>query len=217
MRALFRNVLKRVGRESVSQGSSGTRTAAGTCERDAGASIRQSSAPTLDACNILFGTLYGRPTYTELRLLNIAIAAESLHAALFPKMRAMPTERFDHLRTAALADLDGQDAEWVRPRLRNEPSYGDRLLHLLDQADQAAVDTLIPDRATWVKQMKDTRNGMAHRARPKVSTDALFELAEVSRYVLYLVLMQQLGLSGEVQRRAVKQNQFLSHRRHEQA
>lgn len=169
----------------------------------------------VDACNILFGTLYSRPTYTEIRLLNIGIAAEALHRALFPHSRPMTDEQFTTLQMAALDGLSKPDRGWLHRRLHNELSYVERLLHLADLPDQTAVTQLIPDRETWAKQLKEARNGMAHTARPRVSSGALFELTEVSRYLLYLVLMQQLGLTGEIQQRALQQNQYLSHFRHE--
>lgn len=167
-----------------------------------------------DAANILFGTLYGPPTYTEMRLLSMGIAAETLHHALFPEQLGMPTERFKALECAALEGLAKPDRAWLHPRLRNEPTYVERVLQLTELPDQTAIDLLMPDRTAWAKQLRDARNGMAHRARPSVSYNTLFELAEVSRYLLYLVLMQQLGLPGEVQQRALQQNQYLSHLRH---
>ena len=168
-----------------------------------------------DACNILLGTLYARPAFTEIRLLSMGIAAEALHAALFPDQRGMPDGRFKALKAAALDGAPKADREWLHSRLRNEPSYKDRLLQLAELPDQTAVNSLIPDRSAWARDLKDARNGMAHRARPNVSYDTLFELAEVSRFLLYLVLMNELGLPGEVQQRALQQNQFLSIYRHE--
>lgn len=171
---------------------------------------------TADACNILFGTLYSRPTFTETRLLNVAIAAEALHRALLPEQRPMTAEHYASLQRNALAGLpEAADRAWLRARLRNEPSYQERLLALAELPDQSTVRSLIPDRAQWARQLKEARNGMAHTARPRVSYDELYELTEVSRYLLYLVLMQQLGLPAEVQQRALQQNAYLSHVRHE--
>ena len=89
--------------------------------------------------------------------------------------------------------------------LYNEMKYKERLLALAAIPDQEAVGALIGDVPRWAKYIKEHRNGMAHGDRDRLgSEDAsmVYDALEVTFALLGLVLLNKLGLSPEVQRRA---------------
>ena len=166
---------------------------------------------TLAASDVLFGLQYARPGFTETRLLSAAVAAESLHRTVYGSAPAMSESRFAALRETVLEALDDPDDQlWVKERLHNQLSYKDRLLDLANRPAPEAVDRIIPDRAQWAKELRDARNGLAHTGSGADVTFDMFDLVEVTIFLLYLVLLKELGLSDEVQIKAVRQNEYLS-------
>ena len=84
-------------------------------------------------------------------------------------------------------------------------TYKERLLALAGLPDSEAVATLISDLPKWAKYLKEQRNGLAHGDRERIGADTtrmVFDTLEVTRALLGLVLLSQMGLSPEVQRRA---------------
>jgi hypothetical protein len=162
-------------------------------------------------CSTLFGLRYIPEGYTTARLLAVATAAEAIHRGLFPGATRLPPERFDELRSRVMNAFNGNDAEAKATRvflndvLYNEMRYKDRLRALAGIPDQEAVGTLISNVEKWAKYIKDERNGTAHGNRDRLSLDdaaMVFDALEVTFALLGLVLLNKLGLSPEVQRRA---------------
>lgn len=125
-----------------------------------------------DACNVFFGLQYARPTYTEARLLLVAIVAEALSTG-----------------------LDGVNA------LTNKASYRDKLRALAALPDKQALKSIIPDVEAWALELHRARNTLAHTGNDDAERD-IFELEWSTSSVLCLVLMAELGIVEEVQRRA---------------
>jgi hypothetical protein len=154
------------------------------------------------ACNVYFGLTYSRPTFTETRLLMTAIAAESLHASLYGDVTSMPKERFKELRATMLAAIGSEtDKRWLKETLRNAPSLRDRLRALAQVPDRVARDTMVPDIEAWAGHVVGARNGLAHTGDESGDTD-IFRLERATSGLLALVLMAELGVPPETQRRA---------------
>jgi hypothetical protein len=163
------------------------------------------------ACSTLFGLRYVPGGYVSSRLLSAATAAESLHRALYPNAGGLPEGAFAALRARVMRELAGEDAEskagrqFVSDRFRNDLTYKARLAALADLPDSDAVGSLIKDVDRWAKYLKDQRNGIAHGDRERLEGDSVpmaFYTLEVTVALLGLVLLSELGLSPEVQRRA---------------
>jgi len=63
----------------------------------------------------------------------------------------------------------------------------------------------------WAKYLKDRRNGLAHGDEGRIGPDEggpIYNALEVTIALLGLVLLNELGLSAEVQRRAAS-SQYL--------
>lgn len=125
-----------------------------------------------EACNVFFGLQYARPTFTEARLLLIAIVAEALSAG-----------------------LDG-----VNP-VNDRTTYRARLRTLAALPDAEAVATIVPDVEVWARELHRARNTLAHTGNSDADRD-IFELEWTTSSLLTLVFMAELGLSPELQRRA---------------
>jgi hypothetical protein len=163
------------------------------------------------ACSTMFGLRYIPQGYVTPRLLAVATAAEAMHRGLCPDAMRLPPKEFEALRTRVMAAFQGKDPEAIATRrflndvLYNEMRFKDRLLALAAMPDQEAVGRLIGDVPKWAKYIKEQRNGMAHGDRERIGSDeagVTFDALEVTFALLGLVLLNELSLSPEVQRRA---------------
>lgn len=162
-------------------------------------------------CSTLFGLRYIREGYTTSRLLTAATAAEAMHRGLFPDATHLPPEIFDEMRARVMGAFKGNDDQAKATRvflsdfLHNDMRYKDRLLALAEIPDQEAVATLISNVPKWAKYLKDRRNGLAHGDEGRIGPEdggPIYSALEITIALLGLVLLNELGLSAEVQRRA---------------
>ncbi len=158
------------------------------------------------ASDVYFGAYYARPTFTDIRLLFGAIAAELLHKSLVPTATRDDPDEFAARKARVIGALkDERDVRWAKWALSNAPSYADRLRALLRLPDSRAVDLVVPDQFRWVRDMRASRNGLAHDGRAgKID---IFELADSVMSLLALVYMSELGLNAEVQLRSAERLQ----------
>ncbi|MFF5477180.1 HEPN domain-containing protein [Streptomyces sp. NPDC012935] len=161
-------------------------------------------------CNILFGLRYIEKGYVGTRLLGVATAAENIHRSLRSTSTPLAKAEYRHLKRkimSAITDEPEELQEFVKMGLRNNPSYNDRMLELASIPNTEAVDTLLGDREGWAKMLKNARNDLAH-ANERSSQDSdpspAYLLLEVTYALLCLVLMAELGISEEAQRKAVQ-------------
>jgi len=136
------------------------------------------------ALHPLFGFKYGSQGYVQHRLLSVASAAEALHRSL-------------HAR-------------------RSKLSFRNRLLRLADIPDAEAVQTLVPAVEQWADLLVRARNVVAHADGAPIENAELVRwaglchaLAEVTYALVSIVLLAELGLSAEVQRRAATNQDFM--------
>jgi hypothetical protein len=168
-------------------------------------------------CNILFGLRYIERGYIGTRLLGVATAAESIHAALRSTSTPLTKREYRDLKDkilAAISDEPKELVDFVKTGLRNNPTYNDRMLELASIPDGEAVETLLGNREYWARALKKSRNDLAHaneRSSQSDETSEAFLLMEVTYALLCLVLMAELGVSQENQRRAVEMNSRISH------
>lgn len=154
------------------------------------------------ACNVLFGMEYSDPGFTGTRALLVAVAAEAFHRTLYGNKSIESDTK--SLRARVLAVIEETDLrKWASERLRNEPSYRERLLSLASRPATAAVELLIPNVDDWVDQLVSVRNGLAHRGDHGDVLD-LHKLTLRTSYLLRLVLMNELGIDADRQHEAVQ-------------
>lgn len=147
-----------------------------------------------EACNVFFGLFYAPPRYTEVRLLLVAIAAEAMHEALYPEELELSKEAFTRIRENLLKSLDNPDElKWAKSKLRNAPSFFERLKSLASKPPSADISEVTDDTDEWARRLKNARNNLAHTGN-ETSEEQLFELAEITTSILALVLLTELGV-----------------------
>ncbi|MFJ5150705.1 HEPN domain-containing protein [Streptomyces sp. NPDC088353] len=168
-------------------------------------------------CNILFGLRYIERGYVGTRLLGVASAAESIHSSL--RSSSTPITRSEYRRLKrkilnAISDENEYLIQFVNTGLHNNPTYNERMLELAAIPDSQAVSNLLGSPEQWATALRKSRNDLAHANERSAATDEVsqaFILLEVTYALLSLVLMSELGLSPEVQRRAVDENSRINY------
>lgn len=155
-----------------------------------------------EACNVYFGLRYARPRYTETRLLLAAITAEALHKALV-NPAALSDEDIEQFRAANRDAVLNEQQCKVAKKLRTTPTFRERAVDLAGKPDAEAVSQVIPDIGEWAARLTGARNNLAHTGNG-TSDEDIFHLEWVTSSLIALVLMAELGLSVETQRRAAR-------------
>ncbi len=161
--------------------------------------------------HVLFGLDYEPNSYYENRIFNAVSSAEGFHRALHPDAKGIDPELFTRLRNLAKDTFKGEGRDWALAKFSgNDPGIKRRMSELCQMADDQAVDDLLGSRELWAKWIGDARNAIGHlntgKLEEKVPEDARFRLADVTRGLLHLVLMNEIGVGVEAQRRAVLDN-----------
>lgn len=116
------------------------------------------------------------------------------------------------LREKVLGILDGlsvvKQREWLMNQIgENRKGLNERYVELAGRADSEAVDKLLTDVGKWAGWLRDARNAVGHantgRLQEKIPEKARYRLPDITRALLHLVVIAELGISAEVQRRVV--------------
>jgi hypothetical protein len=117
------------------------------------------------------------------------------------------------LRDKALGLLEGvankKQREWVMNQIgENRPGLNERYVELAGTADSEAVDALLTRVDIWAGWLRDARNAVGHvntgQLEAKIPEKALYRLQYITRALLHLVLIDQMGISAEDQRSVVQ-------------
>ncbi|KAA0085609.1 hypothetical protein CIW52_06875 [Mycolicibacterium sp. P9-64] len=117
-----------------------------------------------------------------------------------------------------LAGLSSRDhRSWVSNRVGdNRPGLHLRYVELATtKADPTAVKLLLTDVETWASWLRTARNAVGHVNADdlkKIPEDALFHLMSVTRALLLLVLLAELGLDTDTQQRLADDDGVWGHR-----
>lgn len=157
------------------------------------------------ASNMVLGLRYAPTRYIEVQLMTAVGAAEVMHRALRIDQPPIPVAEFPAIRAKLLEHVPEEHRDWLRSKLRNDPTLKDRLLALAALPDREAMSQLVPEPEQWAKVSTWARNDLAHEGQtPKVSIDELITSVKVTSAVVVMSLLQVLGVPGERQRKIVK-------------
>lgn len=165
--------------------------------------------------DVLLGLDYTSGGAYQNRLFNAGSAAEGFHTALFPDSTGLPTDKHSAVVrqvTRALFYFLKDDRNWALSRVKdNRPGLKDRLVELVTKVDDQAATRLLTDVETWAKWVKNARNAIGHlntgELEKKVPIEeARYRLEYITRALLHLVILAELGISGDKQRRIVRDN-----------
>lgn len=163
--------------------------------------------------DVLFSLDYNEGGFYQNQIFNAASATEGFHAALCPESVGLPTELHEKVK-AAIRDLFPEDKDaraWIRQRTGdNRPGLKQRITEIAKIPDQTAVEKLLTDVKVWATWLRDARNALGHlntgELEERVPEQVRYRLAYVTKALLHLVLMQELGLSAATQQKAVENN-----------
>lgn len=166
------------------------------------------------ATNMLFSLKYSKPGTLQTQVLTAAVSAETLSRCLTdPEAVPMSTRDFEYVvreLRVAINRMSGADRKRFDGMLRNEMGYRDRLIDVASMPPDVVIAKIIPDVESWAKELMNVRNGLAHGLEQSYSEpEGLFLLLQRTQYLIYLVLMAELGLTESVLDRAVEANQYL--------
>jgi ApeA N-terminal domain 1 len=116
------------------------------------------------------------------------------------------------LREKVLGILEGvasvPQRQWVMGQLgENRKGLNERYEELARRPDSEAVNELLTNVDRWAGWLRDARNAIGHvntgRLQEKIPEKPRYRLQDITRALLHLVIISELGISTEVQRRVV--------------
>lgn len=158
--------------------------------------------------DVLLGLDYIRKGFYENRIFNVASAGEGFHVALYPDSKQLTPEQHASIKARVKETFEGDELVWVKQQVSwNRLGLKDRYLQLAEHADQEAVGKLLTDVDAWAKWLTRMRNFIGHLdtdgIEKGIPDSARYQITNITRALLHLVLLQELGLSAEIQRKAV--------------
>jgi hypothetical protein len=162
------------------------------------------------AQSMILGLSYITEGYLQTRVVTAVGAAESFHRALDVDP-PLPEPEFKDLRKLLLGAVPRARKQWLAERImRNEPSLRDRLVDLARRPGEFMA-AVVPDPEKWAKEAARARNGLAHEGRSEDHTlDDLYAVVEVTRAVVILNLLSQLGVPAERLAKGIAEHPVIS-------
>ncbi|MGF1598084.1 MAG: HEPN domain-containing protein [Acidimicrobiales bacterium] len=145
--------------------------------------------------------------------LTAASAVEGYHRHRNRRRKATP----DHKRRLAgiLDSAPVADREWLREKLRfsHEPTFADRISEVVLYAGPMFAD-LVGDLESWIQWVKNSRNSVAHRDpkmnRPEDDWKTTIWVTESIRWLMTLVLLNELGVPADIVEGGVRRERGLA-------
>jgi hypothetical protein len=145
---------------------------------------------------MLFGLRYISHSYVENRLITAVAAAEALHRRLLPDETSMDQQEYDRLRTAVLDRVPAEHRPWLGSRIRNEPSFKDRLVQLVERLGDDLFAPFMPNPDRWASTTRDARDSLVHRLpdREPPPGEGMYVLAQMTTAVITRNLLHEIGV-----------------------
>lgn len=161
------------------------------------------------ACNMIVGARYMTDHYIETMLIAAVSAAESFHRDLKEEplvSRAAAEKRLQ----PALDALSEDDRKWLKSFIPIGFSLGQRLESLARRLPQPCRDRLLPKPSSWIHAAKRARHDLSHAGRTGDDIRKLNAIVKVTRAVVLVNILLELGLSEERLLQALSRNGELS-------
>ena len=145
---------------------------------------------------MLFGIRYISRSYTENRLITAVAAAEALHRRLLPDKTYIAADDFSTLWSAIRDAVPEEHRSFLKSRIRNEPSFRERLLQLVELLGAELVQPFMPNPSKWATTTRDARDSLVHRFPDPTPPDSpdMYVLAEMTSAVITLSLLRELDI-----------------------
>jgi ApeA N-terminal domain 1/Apea-like HEPN len=145
---------------------------------------------------MLFGIRYISRSYTDNRLITAVAAAEALHRRLLPDEKYVDADDFQALRSAIHNAVPEEHHSFLNSRIRNEPSFKERLLQLVELLSAELVRPFMPNPSKWATTTRNARDSLVHRfpGPPPPGGEGMYMLAEMTSAVVTLNLLRELNI-----------------------
>ncbi|WP_027586418.1 HEPN domain-containing protein [Acidipropionibacterium thoenii] len=146
-------------------------------------------------CNILLAPS-APGGYVENRVTMAVTAAESFHKGLGEEPKETRTDKITRLEPAR-AVLPDADWKWLCSMVPGGFSLKQRLRSLADRLPSTVRPLILPDVEAWVKAAAAARNDLSHAGQTQSDLLRLHAVASVTRAVVLLNILSELGLDEE--------------------
>lgn len=160
------------------------------------------------ACSMIQGARYSDPGYLETQLITAATGAEAFHEET-KYDPPIPPEEYAALKLALAAAVPPERRDWIKNIVSNRPSLRMRLEALADRLPSTCVADLLPDKGHWAKRTARARNDLSHAGKSPQKIDELHAIVEVTKAVVVLNLLQELGVDETRLREVLQTNNGL--------
>jgi hypothetical protein len=162
------------------------------------------------SCNMIVGGRYVADHYVETMLIVAVAAAESFHRDLEEKPATTREENLERLRPA-LDALEVADRKWLESFVPSGFSLGQRLERLAQRLPEPCRTRLLPNPVAWAAAAKRARHNLSHSGKSSEDATKLYATVQVTRAVVLLNILLELGLSEARLLKALSDNGELSH------
>ncbi|CAM2766383.1 hypothetical protein SAMN05444143_103236 [Flavobacterium succinicans] len=151
------------------------------------------------AFGLIFEQFYNESKFSENTFLNLAQAAETLHSRLYNHTK-IPKEDYKEMKNEILKLTPVKYHTWLKEQFNfgNQLNLHQRLTELLDKYSNETLSELIPNKITFIKQIKDLRNYYTHYStsleKHLISEQDLMLLSERIKLILVIGLLHEIGL-----------------------
>jgi hypothetical protein len=175
--------------------------------------------------NLLFANFYMDKIFSENTFLNLARAAESFHAKTHEGETKMDADKYEEMKKCILEFVDKkmeerflksvehQDAHvvrylnqeyhsWLKEKFNfgNQLTLHDRLSSLVDTCSNEVLNSVLGDKETFLRQVKQSRNFYTHYSEPKKHTlkdGDLYILSEKLKLLLVCAFLLEIGMEHQ--------------------
>lgn len=162
------------------------------------------------SCNMIVGGRYVADHYIETMLIVAVAAAESFHRDLKERSAATREHNLQRLRPA-LDALGEADRKWLESFVPSGFSLGQRLERLAERLPVSCRDRILPNPSAWAVAAKRARHNLSHSGRSSEDAIKLYATVRVTRAVVLLNILLEMGLSEERLLKTLNDNGELSH------
>ena len=161
------------------------------------------------SCNTIIGSRYAAEPYIETMLITAATAAESFHKDL-GEAPPMARKEMDALVQRAVDAMPDDRKDWIRSVIPRGHSLRQRLDRLAERIPKMCRDRLLPDADEWAKATTRARNDLSHSGTSAADVERLYAVVRVTRAVVLVNILIELGLREDRLLKAITYNSELS-------
>lgn len=160
-------------------------------------------------CNILISARYSNETYVESSIITSVAAAEAFHKEL-EELPPTPPDVMEDLIAKAVDAMPEDRKPWIKNVIPRGHSLRQRLDRLAERMPESCRDRLLPDPARWARAASRARNSLSDSGKSEADVAALYAVMRVTRAVVLVNILLELGLSEDRILKALTDSKELS-------